>query len=60
MFMPHFGQGGRTSKQVKARLLVGRIGFVPFRGQQRHGDRLEAAWTIAIPDLKKRGMVGHL
>ena len=58
MFMPHFGQGGRTSKQVKAQLLVGRNSFVLFRGQQKRGDRLETACTIAIP-IQKCGVVDY-
>jgi hypothetical protein len=51
MFMPHFGQGGRTSKQVKARLSSLAEQFLSkSAGKHREGVRLEIAWTIAIPD----------
>ena len=52
MFMPHFGQGGRTSKQVKASLLVGRKSFVPFRGEALLARSFGNAWVACIPSLK--------
>jgi hypothetical protein len=60
MFMPHFGQGGRTSKQVKARLSsLGGTVLVPFRRQTQRRRSLGNRVDHCHPGLKCR-MVGHL
>ncbi len=55
MFMPHFGQGGRTSKQVKARLSsLGGTVLVRFRRQAQRRRSLGNRVDHCHPGLKCR------